>query len=116
MSKRGIRKRPISMADLESGRICRINESEYAELKGCSRYKPQRDRYLGKGIPFQKDDNGSVWYLAADVLADLKRPVYQSTNEYDTSSSIENLSKARAALRSRSEVTGPRGGAESAPR
>ncbi len=93
---------PISqlcLDDLITGRRPCISEREYAQLKGCSTYKFQRDRYQGKGIAFQKDERGRIWYSAQDVLADLQRKSHRSTSEYDTSSQVRKLSKARSALR-----------------
>ncbi len=92
-------KQMICLDDLLSGRRPCISEREYAQLKGCSTYKFQRDRYQGKGIAFQKDERGRIWYNATDVLADLQRKSYQSTSEYDRTTQIKRLSKARQILR-----------------
>jgi hypothetical protein len=100
----GRKSTPICIDDLLVGRRVRISERELSQLDGRSIYTHQRNRYLGKGIPFQKDDQGRVWYLAEDVLADLQRKRHRSTSEYDTSSQIKRLSKARSAL-SRTAVT-----------
>jgi hypothetical protein len=86
---------PICLDDLVSGRRPCITEREYAQLKGCSVYKFQRDRGTGIGTPFQKDERGRIWYSAQDVLADLQRQTHQSTSEYDTRYQRENLAKAR---------------------
>lgn len=84
--------------DVTSGRRPFINEREYAQLKGCSVYKLQRDRYLGKGIPFHKDqDTGRILYSAENILADLQGTVHHSTSEYDTTSHVKRLSAARKA-------------------
>lgn len=88
----------VCIDDLISGRRPRINEREYAQLDGRSIYTLQRNRYLGKGIPFQRDDaTGRIWYLADDVLTALQGKTHRSTSEYDTSSQIARLSKARSA-------------------
>jgi hypothetical protein len=88
----------ICLNDLISGRRPCISEREYAQLKGCSTYKFQRDRYQGKGTPFQKEEStGRIFYRAEDVLADLQRQVHRSTSEYDTSAQVDRLSKARSA-------------------
>ena len=89
----------ICIDDLISGRRPCISEREYAQLKGCSVYKFQRDRYQGKGTPFRRDEFGRISYSAKDVLADLLRKTHRSTSEYDTSAQIHRLSKARKALR-----------------
>lgn len=90
----------LRLEDLVLGRRACISEKEYAQLKGCSVYKFQRDRYQGRGTPFQKDEHGRIWYKAADVIADLvERETHRSTNEYDTSAHLQRLAKARKALR-----------------
>jgi hypothetical protein len=88
----------VTIDDLRSGRVARITTRQYARLKGNSVYTPQRERVLGKGIPYQKDENGRVWYLAEDVLRDIEgRPLHKSTREYDTQAHLENLRRARLA-------------------
>lgn len=89
----------ICIGALISGQRPCITEREYAQLKGCSPSKLQRDRWQGKGIPFQKDDRGRVYYLAEDVLADLQRKTHRSTSEYDTSLQVARLLKARSVLK-----------------
>jgi hypothetical protein len=96
-AKRQQRQSTICLDDLTSGRRAVITEVEYAQLKGCSRFKFQRDRYQGKGTPFQRDEGGRIWYAAFDVLKDLQRKSHRSTNEYDTSDQVARLEKARAA-------------------
>lgn len=88
----------VTVDDLRSGRVARINTHQYAALKGNSVYTHQRNRVLGKGIPFQKDESGRVWYRAEDVLAELDAPVHRSTREFDTSVNLERLTKAREVL------------------
>lgn len=76
-----------------------------------------RQRIEGRGTPFFKDKkNGAVFYLAADVLAELLGPTHRSTNEYDTSDQLQKLEKARAAKSAKSSKphtartpVGPRG-------
>lgn len=86
----------VTEFDLRSGRRARINEREASALIGKTVYTLQRDRWQGKGLPFQKDENGRVWYLAADVLAVLDKPRHSGTHEYDTTEAVQRLEKARA--------------------
>jgi hypothetical protein len=92
---------PVSVCldDLRTGRRARVNETECAQLTGRRRHSLQRDRWLGKGMQFQKDENGRIWYDTATVLAYMGTKKHRSTNEYDTSTQVERLERARAALR-----------------
>jgi hypothetical protein len=88
---------PITVDDLRTGKRARINEAQCYQITGRKRSSLQRDRWLGKGIPFQADENGRVWYAAEDVLAYLDGEKHRSTSEYDTSSQVARLAKARKA-------------------
>ena len=57
-----------------------INEKEYAEIRGCSRAKLQRDRWDGSGVPFYKLD-GHVRYKLSEVLAWIETRRCTSTSQ-----------------------------------
>jgi hypothetical protein len=92
------RSEPVTLDDLRSGRRARINTREFAALRGCQPCTPERERWLGTGIPYSKDSNGRVWYHAVDVLELLDAPKHRGTHEYDTAAHCERLVKARAVL------------------
>jgi hypothetical protein len=88
---------PVTIEDLRAGRRARVNEAECEQLTGRKRSSLQRDRWKKKGMQFQKDENGRVWYAASDVLTYLEGHKHKSTQEYDTSTKLANLEKARQA-------------------
>ena len=85
----------VTLDDLRTGKRARISELECEQLIGRGRASLQRDRWKKKGMPFQKDENGRVWYAAEDVLSYLDGKKHRSTSEYDTHSQVLRLEKAR---------------------
>jgi hypothetical protein len=96
----------VTIDDLRSGRRARVTERELSMLIGKSVYTLQRDRWKRKGLPYQKDENGRIWYTAVDVLSLLDAPTHKGTNEYATERNVEHLAKARSAPRRRSRSAG----------
>lgn len=88
---------PITVDDLRTGKRARITEAECAQITGRKRYSLQRDRWLQKGMRYQKDENGRIWYSAKEVLTYIDGRKHRSTAEYDTSALVLRLSKAREA-------------------
>jgi hypothetical protein len=90
----------VTLDDLISGRVARLNTRQYAKLKNCQPCTEERKRSKGLGIPFTKDPiTGAVYYMAEDVLAELQAPKHRSTAEYDTAPQIDRLARARQAIR-----------------
>lgn len=92
---------PITVDNLRSGTRARITEAECEQITGRKRFSLQRDRWQQKGMRYQKDENGRIWYAAGDVLAYIDGKKHRSTAEYDTSSHVMRLSKAREAKANR---------------
>ncbi|MBY0552101.1 MAG: hypothetical protein K2W95_32755 [Candidatus Obscuribacterales bacterium] len=87
---------PVTLEDLQSGRVARISAKQLSKLAGCSEATLARKRWLGTGIAFTKDpESGAVHYMAADVLTYLLRPTHKATVEYGTHQ-LGNLERARA--------------------
>jgi hypothetical protein len=97
----------VTVDDLRSGKVARINPRQFQRLYGRSIYSQDRDRWQGKGVPFSKDENGRVWYAAEDVLSYIDKPKHRSTCEYDTSSNLAALAVAREKLAT-STVSAPK--------
>lgn len=95
-------KQPVSIDDLRSGKVWRIDTRQLSRLDGSSPTTHERKRWKGTSpLPFQRDENGYVYYLTKDVLAYLDKlgqRIHRSTSEYDTSTQVARLAKAREVL------------------
>ncbi len=88
----------VTLDDLQSGRVVRVKQQDFCRLTGESMFTAERNRVIGKGCRFRKE-TGRIWYYTIDILEYLNIPAsHSSTSEYDTSSHIARLDKARRAL------------------
>src|SRR5579883_1448923 len=98
--------------DLALGRVYRITAGQLAPLLGKSAATLARYRCHGTSpIPFQRDEGGRIYYLAADVLAflnKLSKERHQSTSEYDEvkGARVDNVAKARDVQATRKRMQG----------
>lgn len=98
-----VRQMGITVEDLRTGKRVRVSEAECSQITGRGRHSLRRDRWLGQGIPYLRDECRRVWYSSEDVLDYLSKATkHKSVSEYDTSRQVKGLEAAREAKNRRS--------------